>query len=96
MYYKPRQSIPHPTVDLREPCWFWLKDADFVVRYETRVEDLRKLALLLGRPDPSETNVGGHGPLRKPYQEYYDEKTRLWVAARYSQDIEVYGYEFEE
>jgi hypothetical protein len=32
--------------------------------------------------------------VRKPYQDYYDDKTRRWVEMFYKQDLDVFGYEF--
>jgi hypothetical protein len=85
------------------PTLRWLEGADFVGRFETREEDLARLATLLGRevpvlPDAEGRMVPAHiakARDRAPYPDYYDEVTRAWVAERYREDVEAFGYSFE-
>lgn len=73
------------------PCVFWLKDANFVGRFERRDEDLKVLCEILDRPFPDKHEGKTQ---RGPYRDYYDAETKAWVAERYSEDIRAYGYEF--
>lgn len=68
-----------------------LRDADFVVRFETRDEDLAELADMLDRPFP-EAHVNASE--RGPYQDYYGDETERLVGEFYAEDVELYGYEF--
>lgn len=68
-----------------------LRDADFVIRYERREEDLETLARMLDRPFPARY-VGKSD--RLPYREYYDEQTAALVGEAFAEDVEMYGYEF--
>ena len=37
-----------------------------------------------------------HKSNRKPYQEYYDEESKALVEELFKEDIETFGYKFEE
>lgn len=68
-----------------------LRNADFVVRFENREDDLRRLAEFLDRPYP-EGHVGATE--RGPYREYYDAETRDVVGRLFEEDVRLFGYEF--
>ena len=72
--------------------WFG-KGVNFIGRYENLEEDFLKVQWEIGIREPIELphyNPGDH----RPYQEYYDDKTRGMVAEMYKEDIERYEYTF--
>ncbi len=77
----------------QEMYGLYTREADRVLRYEHLQEDLNDL---FQREVP--LPVVNEGVLRKhrPYQPFYDEQTRLWVGQNFSEEIERYGYTFEE
>lgn len=76
-----------------QPTIKWLKGANFIGRFENRQRDLVELSSLLGREVPRE-HISASPKRLLDYREYYDEKTRLWVAERYHEDVEEFGYAF--
>jgi hypothetical protein len=91
--YKTR-AHDRPQVD------FLLDDAgrmlvDFVGRFENFAADFAKVCerLQLGEQQLPHVNKGGGS--RKPYQEYYDDRTRKLVEDTFAADIERFGYTFE-
>lgn len=79
-------------IDWLRPCYWWLRGATFVGRFENREEHLRILATALGRPYPDRHDGATE---REPYQAYHDAETRAWVEREYRADIEAYGYRYE-
>lgn len=76
---------------MQPQCGF-VRGADFVGRFETLESDfLRVCASLNIRPALSRKNSSDHGA----YGAYYDAWGRDFVARRYAQDIEEFGYAFE-
>ncbi len=67
---------------------------DFIGRYENIEKDWGKVAarLRIGTPLP---HVNVNPGRSRHYTEYYTERTRAIVAARFAVDIEYFGYEFE-
>lgn len=68
-----------------------LRNADFVVRFERRMEDLQMLGQILGREAPTE-HV--NATVRGPFQDYYGDETQRIVGELFAEDVELYGYEF--
>ena len=73
------------------------KDANFVGRYENLKEDFRLVCEMIGVPFISENfphekkSVG-----RKHYSHYYDDTTKKMVEDLYHDDIDRFGYKFED
>lgn len=90
-----RSGLPGPTdrLPVVAPCSTWLRDADWVGRFERFETDVVELASVLGRPAPT-THVGES--VRERYPTYYDDETREIVSERYAEDVERWGYEFGE
>lgn len=81
---------------LRGPCANWLRDADWVGRFERRSEDALELSALLGRPAPG-VNVSRTRQriARDRYQEAYSSQAAIdRVGEVYAEDVELYGYSF--
>jgi hypothetical protein len=68
---------------------------DFVGRYENLQGDFDLICDRIGieRCTLPRSNVGKYS--RKPYWEYYTDKTRALVADKYKKDIEEFGYTFD-
>jgi hypothetical protein len=69
---------------------------DFIGRYETLAEDLRRALDYLGlnlctELPRAKTNFR---PTTLPYRDYYDDDTRDIVARWYAREIELLDYEF--
>jgi len=88
-------------IPIAAPCSTWLRHANFVGRFEDR-RDVELLAGALGRPVPvthhgaRESQRGHASTPRRHYSTYYTDKSRRIVAAVYGEDIERWGYTFEE
>jgi hypothetical protein len=66
--------------------------ADFVGRFENLAADFARVCARLGLAAVlPRKNISHHGA----YAGYYDDWSRGFVAARYRQDIEEFGYNFE-
>lgn len=72
-------------------------DATHILRYETLEKDLQKASEIFGFSSPT---LQVHNKTEKrngrPYQKYYDEKTRQYVRWALHEDFEDFGYEWEE
>lgn len=80
--------------DLTLPTWAWLKDADWIGRFECREEHLLELCSILDREVPTHHIAKSHR--RKPYPEYYTDPAAIEaVRERYAVDVEEFGYEFQ-
>ena len=67
----------------------YTKHASHIIHFESQRQDL---ARILHVPIPL-PHIGASD--RRPYQSYYDESSREFVAERFSYEIERYGYRFE-
>ena len=69
---------------------------DDYIRYESMHADLKRICSILNLGYVTETpNI--HSKYRKkkrPYQDYYDERTKNKVASRFKRDINYFGYTF--
>ena len=70
---------------------------DFVGRFECLEQDFARLAALLGQPGLELPHVdhGGRGA-GVDYREHYDERSRRLVAERCAEELERFGYAFED
>lgn len=78
------------------PTLHWLRDADWVGRFETRAVDLAELARRLRRKFPAKHENRSQHRGAAPYWEYYRDREDVveYVRERYAQDVHVYGYEY--
>ncbi len=70
---------------------------DFVGRYESRKEDLGRIGEKIGFPELGDFRMQDTTSGRnRHYSEEYDDRTRQLVATFYADDIERFGYRFED
>jgi hypothetical protein len=80
-------------------CFYTLDDelcTDFVIRYESLLDDYSKVCKKLDLPDNSLPRL--KGGIRKKnfhYSNFYDDESIEIVAERHRNDIRLFGYEFE-
>jgi len=75
-----------------QPQRGYLRGADFVGRFETLESDFSRVCASLDiRAVLPRKNTSGHGT----YTGYYDAWSRDFVARRYADDIDEFGYAFE-
>lgn len=83
--------------DLRgnKKIWSYQGQFDFeYIRFENLEEDILKVCEKLNIP-VTNINLGHYKKMdRKPYQEYYDEKTKKIIEAVYKKEIEFFNYKF--
>jgi hypothetical protein len=65
---------------------------DFIGKYENLNEDVEFAFNKINFPIRPLNHV--NKTIRKPYQEYYDEETKQFIAEKCKKDIELFGYEF--
>ena len=74
----------------------WIKhndkiEVDFIGRFENYQEDWKKITKLLGvQKELVKLNSSSH----LPYQEYYNDTLKDFVAKTYQEDIKRFDYEF--
>jgi hypothetical protein len=69
---------------------------DFVIRYETLVDDFGRVCSKIGIATPRlPTLKSGMRKEKRHYSEYYDEQSQSIIAAKYRNDIRCFGYRFE-
>ena len=71
--------------------WRFQPEATHIVRYENLWDDL---SAAVGIPAPMSARPAIGVSNRKPYSEYFDDETRLFIADYYTDEIAEYGYEF--
>ena len=69
---------------------------DFVGKFETRDRDLKEIATRIGYNSFGDAWVQRASPAGRHYSTHYDDETREIVRRLYQQDLERFGYEFEE
>jgi hypothetical protein len=68
---------------------------DFVIHYETLLEDVREVCKRIGLPPVELPNLKtGFRQKRHHYSEYFDEESKAIVAEKHKNDIRLFGYEF--
>lgn len=84
-------------LDLRPQVDFIMDEAgqpmvDFIGRYENLAEDFATICDRIGIPTPPlpHLNASRH----RHYRDYYDESAKQFVAEKYAEDIERFGYSF--
>jgi hypothetical protein len=70
--------------------------ADFIGRYEFLGEDFERACRLIGIRAPRLPHAREAKDRRKDYRTYYDDVTAMLVADHYRQDIERFGFRFDE
>lgn len=66
----------------------------FVGRFERLNEDFEKICLEIGRPEITLPHLKASS--RRDYREYYDSETIDIVAETFAEDIEAFGYRFQD
>ena len=70
---------------------------DFVIRYENLSEDLMEVCKKVGLPSIDLPHLKtGFRQKRHHYSEYYDDESKAIVADKHKNDIQIFGYEFEQ
>lgn len=71
--------------------------ADDVIRYETLEADLKRVSnrLAIPKPDLPKIKSEWRGPVKLPYQDYYDETSKATVAEIYALEISHFGWTFD-
>ena len=99
----PQSSTFESFVMSQTESWNWsrmcLDDRfciDFVIKFESLSEDLKRLATQLDLELPAELPHFKRSASRqgKPYRQYYNDKTRQHVADIYEKEIAQFGYNF--
>jgi hypothetical protein len=82
----------YPCHQRRSQMW-WLEGCDSIGRFENLENDFTNICFMHGIPigPVPHINRSEHGP----YDGYYDDETRAFVAHHFKLEIERFGYEFE-
>ena len=78
-------------IDLHGQCI-----ANYIGRYEYLAEDFDEVCGKIGIPRPELVHARKAVDRRKDYRMYYDDETATLVADHYRQDIEAFGYRFDD
>lgn len=91
-----RQLKPHPNEAYHSLTYHDILDEplDFVLRYETMQADLSRMLTQCGHPDVALPCVWK--TFRQHYSDYYTPEARQRVAEMFREDIERFGYRFED
>jgi hypothetical protein len=69
---------------------------DFIGRYEFLAEDFEEACRRIGIRRPDLPHARKAVDRRKDYRSYYDDATAQWIADHYRQDIEAFGFRFDD
>ena len=69
-------------------------ELDFIIRYEHSWEDVKKICGIIGLEGAGSLKHLCKTPGKKPYRGYYTKETRDFVAEKWKEDIERFGFEF--
>lgn len=69
---------------------------DFVGRFETRDRDLKEIVRKIGYESLGDAWIQRASPAGQHYSTHYDDETREIVRRLYQQDLDIFGYEFED
>ena len=86
---------PYPILAKPGELWIYTDESDAILRCEQLDADLNELLIAHGLGPvtlPWDVKSARNG---KPYQEYYDDVTRNWVAERYGEELRTWGYDWE-
>lgn len=73
-----------------------VSEVDHIARFERYEDELRSLFAGLGMRMPETIPHRNRSRRKEPYQSYYTAKTRDLIAAFYRNDIETFGYTFDD
>ena len=82
----------NPVNHLWPQIWFTKDRMDFIGRFENLQTDFDAVMRKLNLPQQMLSHENSYQ--HKPYWEYYDDKTKDIVAARYNDDINYFCYDF--
>ncbi len=68
----------------------------YIGRYETRQADLRRIADMLNFPKLGELKIQQAPSAYRHYSKFYDAEARYTVGRIYRNDVEIFGYTFED
>lgn len=90
----------HPNQWALRPQLYWLLDSggklslDFIGKFENLAQDFEKVAREIGLEDPHLPHlISGNGG---SYREAFNDQSREWVAKKYAEEIQLFGYSFDE
>jgi len=69
---------------------------DFLGRFESLADDFQKVCRLLGMEITPELPHIFNSQRSRHYSAFYDAESTEWIRARFAEDIEFFGYEFDD
>lgn len=79
---------------IHQTCSEFVLPCSYIGRFETFDQDVERICRILGRPVPPQRQE--ERLPRKPYQDYYTIAAKNWVVRHCWQDIQTFGYRFDE
>ena len=80
----------------------WIRESDgtipldFIGRFEKLEVDFAQVCQRIGASDIKPLSCLADATDRRPYTAFYDTETRLMIAQRYAEEIEMFGYKYGE